>query len=39
MLITKFYSADQMKVDEVDGGCERYGRGERQYRNWWLNLR
>jgi hypothetical protein len=31
VLITKFYSVDQIQRDELGGACGRYGRGERPW--------
>ena len=39
VILTKYYSVDRIKKNEMDGACSTYGGGEVLSGFWWGNLR
>jgi hypothetical protein len=39
VIITKYYSGDQIKKNEMGGACNRYGGGDVNSGFWWGNQR
>ena len=39
VLITKYYSGDQIENNGIDRACSRYGERRRYTGSWWENLR